>query len=357
MKIKWSVVVLVIFGVLAALFASLLVSALRSGGGPDDSVVEVVVAERSLPAMFVIGARHIAKEEAAVDELPEGYLTDPVQAVGKVLSVRVVEGQVLTKYCFVTEGSGAQLASALPYGMRAVSIPVAGHSLMGGLLHPGCVVDVVATFKLRSSKETEGQAISTTLLHGVQVLAVEATSIVSKPELGEETTRRQKATGAGGRLTVTLMVDTRQAEALQLAMENGHISLAMRNPLDRRPVAIDATVLSQGRLAKLGSLLGTSVPTAHEDIGWEQAGGIVTMAADSDDPNSVFPRQAGSSAQLRGFLSGAWPAEGAEAKRQSSQWEVTVIRGREVKEEVLDISGDEDSAAQKTEEEGEEEEE
>lgn len=342
MKMKWSVIILVILGVFAALSASLLVNALRHDTGTgDDSLVEVVVAKRPLPAMFVISARHVVKDRASKDELPGGYLTDPIQAVGKVLSVPMVEGQVLTRYCFVTEGTGAQLASALPPGMRAVSVSIAGHSLMGGLLHPGCVVDVLATFKLRAGKESRGQAISTTLLQGVQVLAIESSSIISKSD--EEGTLSKIKPRAGSRLTVTLMVDTKQAEALQLAMENGQVSLAMRNPLDKRPVNIDATVLSQGRLAKLGSLLTPSV-AAQEDIDWLGA---------SEGPNSVgrdaFSGQSKSSTQLRKLFAGALSVE-ERGTKLSPQWEVTVIRGREVTEEVLDISRD-DSGTQKSEEE------
>lgn len=344
MKIKWSVIILVILGAFAAICASLLVNALRRDTGTaDDSFIEVVTAKRTLPAMFVITARHVDKEKAPTNELPEGYLTNPIQAVGKVLSVPVVEGQVLTRYCFVTEGTGAQLASALPHGMRAVSVPIAGHSLMGGLLHPGSVVDVLATFKLRAGKESRGQAISTTLLHSVQVLAVEDSSIVSKPDEGKEGPLGKKSVRAGNRLTVTLMVDSRQAEALQLAMENGHISLAMRNPLDKRLVDAHATVLSQGRLAKLGSLLTPSV-AARENDGWLEA---------SEGPNlvdqDVLSEQSESSAQLRELFAGDSSVE-YRGTRRSPQWEVTVIRGREVTEEVLDISRG-DSGTQKSEEE------
>ena len=58
------------------------------------------------------------------------------------------------------------------------------------------------------------------------------------------------------------MVDTRQAEALQLAMDNGKISLAMRNPLDQKTIDTEGMVLNQGRLGKFGELLGSSVDVA-----------------------------------------------------------------------------------------------
>lgn len=348
MKTKWSVIVLLILGALAALFASILMGVLLGGGGDDADSVEVVMAAKTLPAMSVISSRHIVTGKALTTELPEGYLTNPIQAIGKVLSVRVVEGQVLTKYCFVTEGSGAQLASALPYGMRAVSIPISTHSLMGGLLYPGCIVDVLASFTLRSSRESKGQAVSTTLLHGVQVLAVEASTIVSKPDEGKADSLKQRSVRSGSVLTVTLMVDTRQAEALQLAMENGRVSLAMRNPQDKRPVDVDVTVLSEGRLAKLGSLLEPSVRAAQEGVDWAEE---ISVASASMEPNSLgrdtFSEQSGSAAQLRKLFSGALSDEDFGKKLQ---WEMTIIRGSKVTEEVVDMSKT-DSSAEKSEEE------
>jgi len=304
---KWAIIVLIVLGVLAALSAALLVSSLRvdlsasARGSPD---AEVLLAKTSLPAMSVITSDHVVKEVVSKNKLPEGYVSSPVQAIGRILAVPVVEGQVLTQSCFVTAGTGAQLAAALPYGMRAVSVTLTQSAVTGGLLYPGCVVDVLASFRLSSTDRSKGQAISTTLLHGIQVLAVEDTSIVSKKDDKEKTAGSSR----GGHLSVTLMVDPRQAEALQLAMGHGSISLAMRNPLDRYPVNVDATVLSEGRLAKLGSAPTPSVFASKKDrIGQGSSDGTVFLGDQ---------RQA----------------------NLSPQWGVTVIRGRDVSEEELEIA-------------------
>jgi len=317
---KWTILILVILGLVAAFATMLLVSALRT----DKQVrglkgeVEVVVAKMSLPAMSVITSDFIDKNKVPRIGLPEGFLTDGIQAVGRVLAVPVVEGQVLTKYSFITQGTGAQLAATLPQGMRAVSVPISGHSVMGGMLYPGCVVDVLASFRLPYSVR-KGEAISTSLLQGIQVLAVQEESIVSRPS--ED--KKDKLGGRkdyGGNLTVTLMVDTKQAEALQLAMENGRISLAMRNPLDKMPVDIDATVLSQGRLAKGASQLESSVPTTRQN--W-------SPSDSNQDANSL---NAWNTERLSKVFS-----DTEDWTRKAPQWPVTVIRGSEVKEEVLEI--------------------
>jgi pilus assembly protein CpaB len=345
---KLAVIALIILGVLAAVSASILVSTLRteSSGSADKATpsdVEVALAKRSLPAMSVITSDHVVKRTAPRDKLPEGQPSSPAQAIGRVLAVPVVEGQVLTESCFVTEGTGALVAAALPYGMRAVSVSLSNRSLSGGLLYPGCVVDVLASFKLRSSDRVRGQGISTTLLRGIQVLAVEEDSIVSRKEDKVEKGFGGRATSR--RVAVTLMVDPRQAEALQLASENGSISLAMRNPLDKGPVDIDATVLSQGRLANLGSLLTPAVFAAKTETETVSSVGQSTSSPYYNLMKQVERANVRTLAQQRetkrgrfsegiskGVYLGEEYPEGLSPHRQ-----VTVIRGREITEEQFAV--------------------
>ncbi|MHC4124156.1 MAG: Flp pilus assembly protein CpaB [Planctomycetota bacterium] len=336
---KWSVVTLIVFGIIAAISASLLINALRADkmGSKGNGEVNAVVAVQTMPAMSVISSQQVELKKVPKEGLSTDYCSDTIQAVGKVLSVPVVEGQVLTRGLFITEGSGAQLAAALPHGMRAVSVPVANYSVMDGLLYPGCLVDVIATFRLRSSDTEKGQAVSMTLLHSIQVLAIRDESIVSKQGPEEEAAKKVRGRNSSSMQNVTLMVDTKQTEALQLAMQYGNITLAMRNPLDHRPVDVEATVLSEGRLAKLGELLGTSVFAAQEEPGYLDSDdfGAVGLAALIADPNrpakSAAATRSKSADRLKQLL-------GQESgSRSRPQWEITVIRGNKVTEEVLEM--------------------
>jgi Flp pilus assembly protein CpaB len=114
------------------------------------------------------------------------------------------------------------LASTLPHRMRAMTISVSEHAGMSDLLYPGSLVDVLASFRVRGGDGV----LSMTLLRGVQVLALEDRTVVSPQEEAGSRNRNER------RRRVTLMVDLKQAEALQLAMEHGSINLAMRNPID-----------------------------------------------------------------------------------------------------------------------------
>jgi len=320
---KWSVAVLVTLGLLAGLSAAILVKFMRSGDsgidGPSPET-EIVMMSKDMPAMSILKTSDVTVKAVKADMLPAGYLSDAVQAVGRILVVPVVEGQVLTESCFVENGTSAQVAASLPVGMRAVSLSLSNTSINGGLLYPGCVVDVLASFRLASSER--GQALSTTLLRGINVLAVQGTTVVSQKE--EEDNKTASRT-AQGRLTVTLMVDPKQAEALQLATDHGQISLSLRNPLDKSPVDTEATVLSQGRLAQLGSAM-TAAVLADEDK--TDANEITTAnyLAETDTQTRTDTQR----------ISGKRNYDEISAKGKLS-WPVTVIRGTQIQQEDLDM--------------------
>jgi len=339
---KWGIVILLILGIVAAASAAVLMGVLNisSSGSADkqSTDIEVAMAKVSMPAMTVVTLKHINTEMISRDELPKGQLVSPARIIGRVLTVPVVEGQVLTESCFVTEGTGAQLAAAIPHGMRAVTVAVSSKSMPDSiLLYPGCVVDVLVAYRL-SNRASEGQALSTTMLRGIQVLAVSGDSVISNPESEEKNGTKKRNTSRG--TIVTLMVDTKQAEALQLAVENGQISLSIRNPLDKNMFELEGTVLSQGRLARLGSMLTPTVPHEQEVLVEEQS--------DSDNPqeqtlSSDKPQEPAREGSIFGTKMPAQQPQKTEKYMipKSPRWGVTVIRGRESKIEEFETSENE----------------
>jgi len=330
---KLTVIVLILLGLVAAFSVSVLIGTSRTPNFTrtnSSEEVEVVLTTASSPAMSVITSSYLTTDKVSKDNLPKGYLASPVRAVGRVLAIPVVEGQVLTESCFVREGTGAQLAAALPTGMRAITVTISRQSVTTGLLYPGCVVDVLASFKLPYQEKNKGEALSTTLLRGIQVLAVENTSVVSNDEDKTEEGPLGRSHSTSGRITVTLMVNPKQAEALQLAMVYGGIALTMRNPLDKSPVDLDATVLSQGRLARLGSALSPAVLAAEV----EKHGLTTPVLSGTDSEEQTQADNMGSLLQ-QPILQEEKPDEAFSARRPA--WLVTVIRGSQVEEQELDI--------------------
>lgn len=247
-NLRWSIIGLALVGVVAAFCAALLVASLRhnpahAARGNADRQVQILVANQALQATRVIRTDDVAVKTVQAREAPQGYLSDPIQAIGKVLSLPVMKGQALTQSDVTDRGPGARLAAALPPGMRAVNVAPAGYSRLKDLLYPGCSVDVLCTFRKAG---IDRQAVSKTLLENVKVLAVEGrTGQPSTRDLGHSRERRR----SDKQSIVTLMVKARQAEVLHLATENGTISLAMRNPRDGRRSGT-------GKLTRLDDVVG-----------------------------------------------------------------------------------------------------
>ena len=200
----------------------------------EDAVreVEILVAARPIPAHTMVDGKSVVSKTVPADLAPEGYLSDPIQAAGGVLALPMVEGQVFTAACFLNEGR-----IPIPPGMRAFSLKLATYA--AGLLYPGCLVDVLVSFKLPSKSgrpaSSRDEALSMLLLQRIQVLAIDDHTVLS-----EERTDNPPGVATGparpNHRIITLMVDSNQAKALQLATKHGNVSLALRNPVDDEPV-------------------------------------------------------------------------------------------------------------------------
>jgi Flp pilus assembly protein CpaB len=219
---------------------------------PPPSGIEVIVTKKSLPAMSVVTVGDCVKIKVSRNKLPQGQQTASLtRIIGRVLAMPVVEDQVLTESCFITDGTGVQVVAAIPEGMRAVTLNLNSRAVPDALfLYPGSIVDVLFSFKLAS--KSVGEAGSLTILSGVQVIAVNGESVVSKSQTQDAIKAKTRPSSSG--FQVTLLVDQKQAEALQVLADNGNISLAVRNPLDKSLGATEAMVLSQGRLEHLKDL-------------------------------------------------------------------------------------------------------
>ncbi len=267
---RWAIIGLILLGVLAAASAALLVASYGRNKNPEASKVEILVATKALPAQTVVDAGMMVSKIVAKKEAPASFYTNAVQVVGKMLIVPVAEGQVLTPECFGDRESGAKFAAAISAGMVAVSITPKDYSSLEGLLYPGCMVDVIFTLRPSSNQEP----VSITLLQGINVLAIGQFSVVSPKHEGESLA----AVHPGESQKVTLQLTPRQAKILQLALENGSVSLALRNPLN--PTTADGGSISLNELlgkkkakapaSAVPQVPGNSTPETSElPPGWE----------------------------------------------------------------------------------------
>jgi pilus assembly protein CpaB len=136
--------------------------------------------------------------------------------------------------------AGDQSNLSIPDGNIAISVTLSDTGRVAGFVSPG---NDVAIFAGASSQGTGGQGGSDTtrlLLPKVQVIAVGATTVVSKTTTsaaGAQTTEQLPKT------LFTLSVNQRQAEKVIFAASHGDLSFGLLN--DKSKVAPDSGVTSQ----------------------------------------------------------------------------------------------------------------
>jgi pilus assembly protein CpaB len=249
---KATVAILLLLGLVAAVSAAVLIGSLRAQQRPlavaaaQPEEVDIAIARRDLTASSIVREEDVQLKRVRQDDAPAGAMRSAERVVGEVLISPMVAGQVFTQTHFARANSGVRLAAVLPDGMRAMSVTLNESAALEGLLYPGSLVDVLASFQAANSGDSEqaGRAremLSTVLLEAVQVLAVQDRTVVSSQE--DEGADRPASSSARRRV-VTLKVDSKQAEALQLAAAHGSISLAMRNPQDGTEIETRGTLFS-----------------------------------------------------------------------------------------------------------------
>jgi len=308
---KWSIAGLLVLGVVAAGCAAALVNSLRGGLIADgqsetEEDVQVVVVTKDLPAMSIIGEQALTSQTVSSTGLPPGCFTQTAGLIGRVLSVPVKKGQILTQKNFAGE---TPVASVLPKGMRAVSVSLPREDVI--VMTPGSIVDVIVSFKIPSqTKSRREEAVAMTLLQSVEILAINGRSVLAD----EEKKTKKSTMKATNNPVVTLMVDSNQAKALQLAKKHGTVTLALRNPLDAQRVTTDLTHL-----------------TALSD----EYSGLLAMVAGAQAP-STTPQVADDSTAQEDKVSKVRTVR----TPSRSVWEVEVKRGGTVEKRVFSLPGD-----------------
>jgi pilus assembly protein CpaB len=183
--------------------------------GPAKNFVDVLVAAHDIP----VGAKIEDGDLKVVRLPPEDLAADVFHAKGRAVGHGVVlpieKGDFVLPYKLAAEDGGSVPSSLIPTGMRAVSVNVNEVTGVAGFVAPGTRVDVLATVNFSGSNERR----NVTLLQNVKVLA-------SDQHLDRGT--------VGPAHVVTLLVVPEDAEKLALAMQEGHIQLTLRNPVDTK---------------------------------------------------------------------------------------------------------------------------
>src|ERR1700733_10780835 len=156
--------------------------------------------------------------------LPAGAYTKRSQVMGRGVIIPIAKGEFILPSKLAPENAGSGLPSLIPTGMRAVSVKVNEVVSVAGFVGPGTRVDVLLTGTPNGSSESQ----TTTVLQNVAVIA------------SGHTLERNAAGEAQTTPVITLLASPEDAERLTLASSEGHIQLALRNPLDTQQEPVDA---------------------------------------------------------------------------------------------------------------------
>ncbi|MGH9721478.1 MAG: Flp pilus assembly protein CpaB [Bryobacteraceae bacterium] len=224
--------ILMIFGVAwlsAALLTWLFISQTR--GPKKEKTARVMAAVRDLPIGTRLKKTDLKLVEVQEKDLPRGALFQDREALDRALLVPIYANEPIVN-AKLTNSVGAEgVPATIEAGKRAMSVQISDVSGVAGLIQPNSRVDVLFT-----RPGSMAEAITTTILQNVRVLAI-----------GRIVQVGQTIDPKAPRMPVaTLIVTPEEAQKLELAKNQGKISLALRNPLDQssqedvQPVTTDA---------------------------------------------------------------------------------------------------------------------
>lgn len=195
----------------------------------------VIVAARDMQIGTLLTPRDVKKVNIPARAVPRGAVTEIKDAVDRVLLVplNTNEHLVATKLSGKTNTEG--LASTIEKGHRAVAVQITDVTGVAGLIQPHARVDVIFT---RPGNLDE--ASTSTILQNVEVLSVGRVAPTS------QTAQQAAADARTPRApVVTLLLLPADAQKLELAKNEGKISLSLRNPQDDAMVADGAPMTAE----------------------------------------------------------------------------------------------------------------
>lgn len=215
---------------LTALLARSFLDKATTAPTEQTQTAEVLVLAHDLPAGTVLQADDLRYDGWPLASLSprlirrNGAEDGRTAFAGKIARRQMMAGEPLSDEAVAQRDDAGLLASMLPAGMRAVSIPVTGPSAVAGFITPGDLVDVVMAADL--SRTMEGKTpvptarllryAAETVLRDIKVLAI------------DQQVARAPDGGAVQGKSATVAVTPKQAEILTVAGLLGPLELVLR---------------------------------------------------------------------------------------------------------------------------------
>ncbi|MFB3826695.1 MAG: Flp pilus assembly protein CpaB [Bryobacteraceae bacterium] len=183
--------------------------------------VRIMAATRDMAAGTLVKKTDLKYVMIAERDVPKGAVVADRDALNRVLIYPVAASEPLTIAKLSGPTTVEGISSTIEPGYRAVAVPITDVTGLAGFIQPGSRVDVLFT---RPGNMAE--AITTTVLQNVKVMTI-----------GRLTQPGQVVDPKAPKVPVaTLVVTPADAQKLELAKNQGKISLALRNPLDQTTI-------------------------------------------------------------------------------------------------------------------------
>lgn len=178
---------------------------------------QIVVAAEKLQLGTRLEAFHLKTAPWPKGTPIDGSFPTIEEIVGRGVIIPVLANEPVLDSKLAPIEAGAGLTTAIPEGMRAMSVKVNDVVGVAGFVLPGTRVDVIVTGTPSGEKDEQ---ISKVILENVQVLT--AGQNIERDSQGQPQSVQ----------VITLLVDPDDSQKLTLASTDGDIRLSLRNPMD-----------------------------------------------------------------------------------------------------------------------------
>ncbi len=238
-----------------------------AGAPPPPVTAHILTAARDIPAGSLIKPGDLASKEVPIASVTAGSTMDTDEErrgiVGAMLRRPLSYGEPIRAADTLRPGDHGFLAAVLKGDMRAVTIGVDAITSTAGLIWPGDRVDLILTQNIADPNLPLGRrVVAETVVADVRVIAIDQRMVEGAANGGPTPDAR----------TVTLEVNKDQAQAVQVAIRLGRLSLSVR-PADgisteatRHPAPV--TTFASDVSPALSADLAPPVPAAQSMKVW-----------------------------------------------------------------------------------------
>ncbi len=249
---RYIVIIGVVLAVVAGAAAFYLIStAQQQAGQAGLQRVSVVVALQTIPARKLIEATDLEVREVPLDPTnARGIVSTPDKVIGRVPSVTILAGQMVTTNLLASSAEGGQFSVLGPDesigpdtpAWRAISMTVPDDRAVGGLLTPNQTVDVFVTASVNVLTSTDvgigeegyySDKATKISYQNMLILAKAGTFYILKApiDVAEEISHLQASGASSFSMALRPDADTRQVDATALGTTTNRVIIRYGLPI------------------------------------------------------------------------------------------------------------------------------